>query len=212
MRTYINKINLNCTTQTRQITIAVLMAVACSATLTHAQTSDVTLGITTYDSWPALIIKTSKTSGEFSQDGKPTVLPAYMAIMCKSPGVVPKVVLFGDTTAGRKQAILPFAIQTASAIDMRFNDESWTKIVLLEKYSNASLPESNFHTRSDNGMKLPGGLVLVDRLAKANSISFKWKVDDSVNFVGEFRTQFETRANADYVDFLKKKCGVLGLK
>jgi hypothetical protein len=178
----------------------------------HAQITDVALGITTYDGWPALVLKTSKTTGEFSQDGNRTVLPAYMAIMCKSPGIVPKVALFGDTTVGRKQNILPFAIQTLSAIDMQINDAPWQKMTLIEKYSSTASPINNFQQRSEEGMKLPGGLVLVDRIAKANNVRVKWRVDDSVNFFGEFSTQFETRANPDYVNFLKKKCGVLGLK
>jgi hypothetical protein len=196
------------------IIYAICTACLCATGATisaHAQ-EDIKLGIGTYDNWPALIIKTTRTTGEFSQDGKKTVLPAYMAIMCKSPGIVPKVALFGDTTVGRKETPLPFAIQSMSTIDMQINDEPWQKVSLIEKFNADYDANNNLLVRSDNGMKLPGGLILVDRIAKANNVRVKWRVDDSVNFFGEFSTQFETRANPDYANFLKKKCGVLGLK
>jgi hypothetical protein len=151
-------------------------------------------GITTWEGWPALVIEAKRISPANWQP-LGNEFTGYLVISCKSPGIVPKVEVWSDAIS---------YLKTGSA-EMQINDEAWLKV----------LPTSAGDRTGKTVFPLMGGLILVDRVAKTNGMKFKAKtafIENPSEFFIEFRTQFQTLQDTAYVDFLKKKCGVLGLK
>lgn len=193
----------------KQLALAATVGFTCIIPHANSYAQDKPSIMMTQDGWPALV--TAASAEQFTIDGQPQPdkWDLRMAIMCKSPGIVPKVTVSGGAEF-RGRYLMPSSVEL-SGFDMQINDEPWQKVIFAEKIIGIGWTDV---------INLPGGLILVDRIAKANRVRVKWKEilktskDNQITFevFGEFHTQFETRANPDYVNFLKKKCGVLGLK
>jgi hypothetical protein len=165
--------------------------------------------------WPTLVV--SATEQQLTPTSNAALPPMYMLIMCKSPGIVPKVYLYGDSAAGiaKKPVGREYQDLLAYQIELKRDDESW-KIMTAD-----TDPRAPGQTLSTKKILLTGpslGLIFVDSIAKSFAIQVKWSKPTDASgkttqeYLAKFNTRFETMKDTQYVDFLKKKCGVLGLK
>ena len=124
---------------------------------------------------------------------------ASLMIVCTKPGVIPVIALEGGS------GISNFILFTS--VEMKFNDGPWEPVI-------GTAPSNDyFKTKTSKRTFLPGGLILVDRIAKAKTVKARWSSKDQK---GEtVLTTFNTtvaKSNADLKKFITKQCGVLGLK
>jgi hypothetical protein len=124
---------------------------------------------------------------------------ASIMLVCTKPGLIPQV--FVEGAIG-----LPNFILLTNA-EVKFNEGIW------EPGFSIASAEDLLKSKTSKRTQLAGGLILVDRIAKAKSVKIRWISRDKGGEI--VLTTYNTtvaKSDPDLKQFLTKKCGVLGLK